>query len=315
MTNENAQTLQYTTVTENIITTAMSSDEVDHLVRPYQTSRMSCVALPDELFFIDCTARADLAQQFRTDMETRFERPTTHLLLSSEDWHRAFGMQAFKDVTVVIASPGKAFFKKSLKDKYIDTIKEYIYREIPEDEELREVLLNSSVFIPQIGVSKRTFGPKTHPVIFQKLPHSGARASWLYLPSEKTLFLGRALSSCSVALHWPINTPELFRQWEQLDVAHVIPGNGPVVGKDYITQIREYYEALLEKLYESKQSGLKEKQLIKRTDLPEWPGKKRKSWIEGSPYHTRVVTNTIRYWYRQVLREPTPADEDLQFIS
>jgi hypothetical protein len=315
MTSEDTQNLQYTTVTENIISTAMISDEVDYLVRPYQTSRMSCVALHDELFFVDCTARVDLAQQFRTDMETHFDRPTTHLLLSSEDWHRTFGMQAFKDVNVVIASPGKAFFKKSLKDKYIDTIKEYVYREIPEDEELREVLLNSSVFVPTIGVSKRTFGPKTHPVIFQKLPHSGARASWLYLPSEKTLFLGRALSSCSVALHWPINTPELFRQWEQLDVDNVVPGNGPVVDKDYITQIRDYYEDLLEILYESKKEGLKEKHLIKRPDLPEYPGKKRKSWIEGSPYHSAVVTNTIRYWYRQVLREPTPADEDLQFIS
>ncbi|MFX0201513.1 MAG: hypothetical protein ACFFCW_35800 [Candidatus Hodarchaeota archaeon] len=315
MTSKDSQKLQYTPVTENIITTAMISDEVDYLVRPYQTSRMSCVALPDELFFVDCTARSDLAQHFREDMETHFDRPTTHLLLTSEDWHRSWGMDAFKDVNVVISSPGKTFFKKSLKDKYIDTLKEHVYREIPEDEELREVLLNSSVFIPAIGVSKRVFGPKTCPVIFQKLPHSGARASTIYLPFEKTLFLGRALSSCSVALHWPIDTPELFRQWEQLDVENVVPGNGSVVEKGYITQIREYYEVLLEKLYESKKEGLKERHLLKRADLPEYPGKKQKSWIEGSPYHTRVVTNMIRYWYRQVLKDPTPADEDLIFIS
>jgi hypothetical protein len=315
MMSKDKQNLQYARVTENVITTAIIPYEVDHLVRPYQTSRISCIALPNELFFVDCTARADLAQQFRTDMETHFDRPTTHLLLTSEDWHRSWGMDAFKDVKVVIASPGKAFFKKSLKDKYIDTLKEIVYREIPEDEELREVLLNSSVFIPQIGVSKRVFGPKTHPVTFQKLPHSGARASTIYLPSEKTLFLGRTLSSCSVARHWPINTPELFRQWEQLDVENVVPGNGPVVGKGYITQIREYYEILLEKLYELKKKRVKERHLLKRTDLPEYPGKKQKSWVEGSPYHTKAVMDTIRWWYRQVLKEPAPADEDLMFIS
>lgn len=314
-TGEVEHTLQYTTVTENIVTAAVVPDEVNYLVRPYQTSKISCIALPDELLFVDCTARADLARKMRNDMEDRFDRPATHLLLTSEDWHRTWGMEAFRDVKVVISSPGKAFFKNSLKNKYIDTLKEQIYREIPEDSELREALLKSSIFVPPIGVSNRILGDKSHQVIFQKLPHSGARAATIYLPSEKILFLGRALCVSHVTMHWPINTPDLFRQWEELDVDHVIPGNGSVVDKSYLTQLRKYYEKLLQKLYELKEEGVKESQLLKQPNFPEYPGEKRKSWVDGSPYHTKVVMDTIRFWYRQVLKEPAPVEEDLMFIS
>ncbi len=309
--------LQYTDVTKNIVSTAIIPFEPDSLTRPYLTSRMSCIALQEieELFFVDCTARADLAQKFREDMEEKYGFPTSHLFLTSEDWHRSWGMNAFKDVKVVISSPGKAFFKKSLKNKYIDTLKEHVYREFPEDEALREVLQSSLIFIPQIGVSKRDFGPTTQKVIFQKLPHTGARPSTIYLPSEEIFFLGRVLSSCFVAFHWPITTPDLFHQWEQLPIKYVVPGNGPIVGKDYLTQIRIYYENLLTRLHELRKEEIKESQLLKQTDFPEYPGKKQKSWIEGSPYHTKVIDDMIRFWYRQILKEPAPEDEDLMFIS
>jgi hypothetical protein len=116
-------------------------------------------------------------------------------------------------------------------------------------------------------------------------------------------------------MHWAINTPDVFRQWEQLDVNHVIPGNGPVVDKSHLTQLREYYENVLAKLYELKKEGMKERHLLKRTDFPEYPGKNRMSWVEGSRYHTKVVTDTLRFWYRQVLKEPGPVEDDLMFIS
>ncbi|MFQ5979724.1 MAG: hypothetical protein ACE5OZ_16465 [Candidatus Heimdallarchaeota archaeon] len=58
------------------------------------------------------------------------------------------------------------------------------------------------------------------------------------------------------------------------------------------------------------------KQLPKRFDeLPKYPGKRQKSWVEGSRYHTQELELTIKSMYRQVLREAEVRDSDMQFIK
>jgi len=74
-------------VTPNIITTAIYPHETNHILRSYETATMSCIALPDELYFVDSGAIIDNAVKFRADMEERFDRPTTHLLLTHDHWH------------------------------------------------------------------------------------------------------------------------------------------------------------------------------------------------------------------------------------
>ena len=89
-----------------------------------------------------------------------------------------------------------------------------------------------------------------------------------------------------------------------------------IVRKIFIQPLIQYYEALVIKLREFKQRGLNPKQLVKKFDeLPEYPGKKQKSWVEGSRYHSQELELTIKSMYRQVMRESAPSDEDLMFIK
>jgi hypothetical protein len=93
-----------------------------------------------------------------------------------------------------------------------------------------------------------------------------------------------------------------------MDIEYFVPGNGPVVQKDFVTELRIYSEELIEKLTELKKEGLELKQIIDHPDLPEYPGKKRESWIEGSDYHTGFVNKTIEWWLRQIRIEMTEGD-------
>jgi hypothetical protein len=74
----------YIEVTDKIVTTALYPYETDQLLRTYETSTMSCIAAENGLIFVDCGVIVKDAQKFRKDVEQRFGRPTTHLLLTHE---------------------------------------------------------------------------------------------------------------------------------------------------------------------------------------------------------------------------------------
>jgi hypothetical protein len=113
---------------------------------------------------------------------------------------------------------------------------------------------------------------------------------------------------------WPIDSVNLYRKWEKLEVDNIIPSRGPVVGKDYLSQIRKWMEEHLNRLREYRDQGIQVKSIIKQ-EFPDHPGKSRKSWIEGGPYHTRIVERLSKFWYNQILKEIRQEEDDLMFIS
>jgi glyoxylase-like metal-dependent hydrolase (beta-lactamase superfamily II) len=307
-------------VPDKIVTTSLFPHETNQILRSFESANMSCIALEDELIFVDCGAIVDNARKFRADMEDRFGLPTTHLLLTHEHWHAAWGMQAFEDVNIVISRDGLSYIRTNLKKDGYANLKEAVLREMPDDEQLRDNIQRTSLIIPHIGVPREKpfiLGPQTDQVIFRSdiIAHSGTSAI-IHAPSAKVLFTGGTLVSYGaqqIRITW---IDRVYRELEKLEFDKIIPGHGPVVDKSYIAPIREYYEKLVAQLWEFKQEGLTEKQVTKRFDeLPEYPGKRQKSWIEGSRYHTQELELTIKSMYRQVLREATARDSDLMFIS
>jgi glyoxylase-like metal-dependent hydrolase (beta-lactamase superfamily II) len=289
--------------------------KADNVVRKYyETATMSCVALPDELYFIDCGAIPKYAIKFREDMEKQFNRKTTYLMLTDIAWEHAYGMQAFSDVNIIITSVGKSFFNKNLKNNYIDSIKEQIIRNYADDEELRESLLASSLYVPKIGVSKeKEFGPSEKKLLFKLTKCHSSRSAIIYIASEKTLFTGDNLTTCFPPFSWFIALKDIYEEWEKLDIQYVVPGHGPVVKKSYITQLRQYYEDLIIELRKLKKQGYTVKQVQKYDNFPEYPGKKQKDWIKDSQLHSGRINSMIKYWYNQILKEPEI--EDLMFVS
>ena len=136
----------------------------------------------------------------------------------------------------------------------------------------------------------------------------------IYCHSDKTLFTGSAIQSFMPPFVWPITSVNLYRKWEKLEVDKIIPSRGPVVEKDYLHQIRKWMETFLDRLREYRDQGIPVKNICKQ-EFPDHPGKFRKSWIEGGPYHTRTVKRLTEYWYKQILKEIRQEEDDLMFIS
>ncbi|MFX0114204.1 MAG: hypothetical protein ACFFB3_06625 [Candidatus Hodarchaeota archaeon] len=229
-------------------------------------------------------------------------------------------MQAFEDLNIVISRDGLSYIRTNLKKDDYANLKEAVLREMPDDEQLRDNIQKTSLIVPHIGVPREKpfiLGSRTDQVIFRSdiIGHSGTSAL-IHVVSAKVLFTGGTLVSYGTQQIRIIWIDRVYREIEKLEFDKIIPGHGPVVDKSYITPIREYYEKLVAQLREFKQEGLTEKQVVKRFDeLPEYPGKQQKNWVEGSRYHTQELEATIKSMYRQVLREGAIRESDLAFIK
>lgn len=304
--------LNYFKVTPNIIMTAMMTEEINTLIRPYFYTNMSCIILPDELIFVNSGPHADLASKFRKDLETQTAKKTSTLILTSKSWDVIWGMDAFKDVTVISSSATKAGIRTNLKQGVDSSYREWIIRQVPEDNKVHESLMKYEIFVPTIGFSKKkVLGSDIYPL---ELEVTLAGAISIYCPSDKVLFTGNAIQSFMPPFVWPISAVNLYRKWEEREIDRIVPGRGPVVEKDYLIQIRMWMEAYLDKLREYRKQSIPER-LIFEQDYPDHPGKSRKSWIEGGPYHTGILERLTNYWYKQILKEEQEIEGDLMFIS
>ncbi|MHA2296506.1 MAG: hypothetical protein ACXAEU_00855 [Candidatus Hodarchaeales archaeon] len=304
--------LNYIEVTPNIIMTAMVTEETSKLIRPYLYSNMSCVVLPEELVFVNSGPHVDVTATFRRNMEERFNKKTSHLILTSKSWDIIWGMAAFKDTTVVSSSATKSGIRTNIKKGVDVSYREWIIRQVPEDNKLHESLMKNEIFVPKKGFSKSTkLGPSSYPL---ELEATLAGAISVYSPEDRTLFTGNALQSFMPGFMWPITGVELFQKWEKLEIDHIVPGRGPAVKKEYLTRTREWMETYIERLREYRDQRIPERQILKQK-YPDHPGKSRESWIEGGPYHTGIIERLTRYWYKQVLKEERYELDDLMFIS
>ncbi|MFX0124138.1 MAG: hypothetical protein ACFFAE_10920 [Candidatus Hodarchaeota archaeon] len=303
--------LNYIEVTPNIITTAMMTEETDTLVRPYFYSNISCIILPKELIFINSGPHADIAVDFRKDMEKQTGKRTSHLILTSKSWDVIWGMDAFKDVTVVSSSATKSGIRANIKQGIDVSYREWIIRQVPEDNKIHNSLIKYEIFVPTTGFSKsKRLGVDSYPI---ELEATLAGAISIYCRSDKVLFAGNVIQSFMPPFVWPITGVNLYRKWEELEIDRIVPGRGPVVEKEYLIRIRKWMEAYLDKLREYREQGIPERLILKQ-EYPDHPGKSRKSWIEGGPYHTGVIERLTQYWYKQILKE-VQQEEDLMFIS
>ena len=305
--------LNYIEVTPKIIMTAMRTEETNELIRPYMYSNISCIVHPEGLVFVNCTPFSDIAVKFRKDMEARTGQKASKLILTSHRWDSMWGMSAFKDLEIISSSQTKSGIRTNLKKGVDVSYREWIIRQIPEDNKLHDSLLNNEIIIPTTGFSrtKSLGGNSTYPLELEVI--SAGEIS-IFSPMEKVLFSGSVIQSSMPPFMWPITGVNLYRKWEEMEIEKIIPSRGPVVNKAYIIQIRKWMEEFLDRLREYRDQEIPESQITKQ-EFPSHPAKSRKSWIEGGPYHTEIVDRLTRYWYKQILREVKQEEDDLMFIS
>lgn len=287
----------YCDVTEHVVTTACSPPGEDAI--PAETATMTCIALPHELIFIDCGVIPKVASKFRSDMEERFQRKTSHLLFTHTHWDHIFGMEAFEDVTIGSSTVGVQYLKRNLTRSCSKEKREQAAKRYASKKEIADSCNHATLFLPHVGVKEELLiGPDDN-IIFRVIGGHSKDSACCYIPAEKVLVAGDNLLTCYAQLPGnPVKTVEIFDYWETLDIESIIPGHGGAVGKEFMTHLRVYFHELLSILKVLKAQQLSVKDVLDHPDLPHYFGKDLPDWREKSVYHAQWLEMNIKSWYR-----------------
>ena len=157
-------------VTDNIVVMLAPKElEIEENSAP-TTAIVTCIALPDELVFVDTGVFVDVVKEFRAKMEKKFNRKTTRLFLTHDDWDHIFAMEAFKDVTIVATAVAiedldynltKGYLKTDSRDKWAAGYKS--------NENIQKIIKTAELFLPNKSVrGEFRKGPKVYRRIIKR---------------------------------------------------------------------------------------------------------------------------------------------------
>ncbi|MFX1251902.1 MAG: MBL fold metallo-hydrolase [Promethearchaeota archaeon] len=275
----------YNQITPNVVTTAVSSLEQIDSLEPKHTIVMTCFVLSGSLIFVDCGEILEKAQKFRKDMEEKFQKQTSLLLITHRDGDHYAARDAFKNVDIVTTTSTGEITIKSNKKK--EAIKKSIMPNIESKKKENELII----------------GSKREEIIFREIGGHTADSASIYSPRERTLCTGDNLLSCYMQLirHSGKQFLDAYHYWENLDIDYVIPGHGHVVKKEFITNVRHYIEDdLLPVIERLKGQGLSINKIRRHPDLPSYSLISRHLWKKGSVRNERFWRFTINELYKIV---------------
>ncbi|MFX1477333.1 MAG: hypothetical protein ACFFCI_04305 [Promethearchaeota archaeon] len=91
----------YNEISDNVVVMYPSKPRIPMNDTP-QTVPTTCIALPNELIFIDCGVYPDLALNFREDMEKVYQKKCSHLFLTNSHWDHMMAMEVFEDTNLLL---------------------------------------------------------------------------------------------------------------------------------------------------------------------------------------------------------------------
>lgn len=270
------------------------SDLTDRIVlhrvvgTPFNEGNIACIAMNDGLIFIDSGRKKSLATEFRNQMEKRFNLPSKLLILSHTHSDHIFGMEAFKDIPVIMAEEGKKAFNEMHQDgldtaegrkKQLDEISKVI---INQKGSLTEEWVNDYVpnqiqsnwFDPQILVrDKMSIWDGEHELEFVVCGGHSPCSAFIYDKTSKILFTGDNLNSehsdsGPCMLYRAYLGIELMQKWLEMDVSQFAPGHGRVVDKEYLKISLDYFIELKKSLKQLKIDSIPEDEIYSHVSLP-----------------------------------------------
>jgi glyoxylase-like metal-dependent hydrolase (beta-lactamase superfamily II) len=260
----------------------------------------TCIAHPEGLIFIDCGAYPDLSSRFRLDMETKFQRKTTYLILTHLHWDHFLAMEVFRDVNILASELGIHEFNNFINT--LDKLEEEKWAAILliDEEEIIDIVKSAKLFPPNILVKEELkIGPTGSEVIFKIIGGHSIDSAYIYIPSERILCAGDNLIECFAQLPGtPAKTLEIYSHWESLDIDKIIPGHGNVTDKDYLLKIKSYFEDLISALKNLVEIKTPRKEIFNHPSLPIYFGKNQPNWSESSRPDMKWIEMTTKSWYR-----------------
>lgn len=295
--------MEYIKVSENVY--VMYPLLNSNLVRgAASTVPTTCIAIPDELIFVDCGSYPYLSSQFRSDMEKKFQRRATYLLLTHLHWDHFLAMGAFKDIKIVAPELGIPQFNNFINT--INNTEDHLWRVslLIEDDEIIKIVKNAEFFIPNILVKEEIrIGSKENEVIFCVVGGHSIDSSYVYYPHDRVLCSGDNLLECFAQIPGtPEHTLKILSQWESLNIKKIIPGHGAIINKDYLIKVKSYYEDLVSVLENLIDNNISRKKILNHPDLPIYFARNDPNWSESSRQGLNWIEVVIQNWYRYLKR-------------
>ncbi|MHA1912788.1 MAG: MBL fold metallo-hydrolase [Promethearchaeota archaeon] len=293
--------MEYIEISDNIVV-MYSNKEYNLLNSAPQTVPSTCICFPNNLIFVDCGAYPDIALKFRQDMEARFKKSTSHLLLTHTHWDHTLAMEVFEDIDIVASERGiqdLGSFIKVLKSKEQDKWPTILNTE---EEKIIQILKDVKLFLPNISV-REEFKIRED-VIYRIIGGHSADSAEVYFPKEKVICAGDNLVECYAQLPGnPDETIEILKHWESLDLDYIVPGHGKVVKQDFLVKLKTYFENLIYSLEELIKQNITRRDILTHPTLPYYFGKDHPNWIEGCFPNSNWIEMTIRSWHRYLKKQ------------
>jgi glyoxylase-like metal-dependent hydrolase (beta-lactamase superfamily II) len=264
----------------------------------------TCIALQDELLFVDCGSYPDLSSQFRLDMEKKFQRKATYLLLTHLHWDHFLAMDAFKDVDIVAPELGMPVFNNFITMINKAEEAEWDSLFLIDNKKFIEIVKEAQFIPPNILVKEELrIGLKEDGVIFRVIGGHSLDSAYIYHPSEQVLCAGDNLIECFAQLPGsPEDTLKIFSHWESLAIDKVIPGHGNVINKDYLLKVKSYFEDLISILKNLIASNIPRREIFNHPSLPSYFARNQPNWIESIRPDKKWIEMTTKSWYRYLKR-------------
>lgn len=234
-------------------------------------ANITCIALDDGLVFVESGMSTELAAEFRSVMEARFERKTKALLLTHGHIDHFLGMGAFSDVDVVAAASGKELFEKQLAIEF-DEAKIEMYTGI--FPKFRESIGTAKPFLPTVWFEKEiSLGKGSNRLVLRNSGGHTSCSSYVYFEPEGLIVAGD-LVQVDQYPYFGDPTTDLeawigtLKLWAGMEVRKIAPGHGRVVDRGYLPQVWGFFETLIATLKELKAEGVSIEEAVRHSRLP-----------------------------------------------
>ncbi len=266
-------------------------------IDPRLGSNAAAVIFDDFIVAVDVGMRPFASREFRRVLEGSYQRPVRFVCVTHYHADHAFGLGPFKDCAII----GSADIVPALA-KSPDWTLEGQKRWRATDPEGGAWLDEVERVWPSLLVHGRLdIVGGEQPLELRASPGHTQCSLCGYFPAEKVLFAGDLVFAGQVPFAGddtadPEQWISTLKSWVELEVAHVIPGHGPVSDATEIARQLEFLEALRANTLTALDRGQVPEQIVVPTVYAE----------VGEPW---FVEKTLRRWHAYYATERHPRDE------
>ncbi len=245
--------------------------------KEYFDLNAGAIILNNFIIVIDTLMYPRQAKEFREKLEKKYRLPVKFLFITHYHADHLFGAVPFKDVEIFGSSTLIENMKKRKEENWT---KEAFDEWKKEEPDIAELIDEIEIIIPTKGFKNKCEiddnGLKVE--FYHSGGHTGC-SSYAYFPEEKVLFSGDLIA----AGFWPfISDPnENFEEWIcsfeymlNLNIEVVIPGHGPLVGKEYIEEQLIFMKSLKRNVVKTITEGKGPEQI----EVPEYKYEPAEDW-------------------------------------